>query len=66
MSLQIVIIAVIVVWMSAYIKRIVKLSNTYYNMGLTKALNRDLSGAADALRRSVKFKQKEILMQETF
>lgn len=35
-------------------KKIVRLSNTYYNMGLTKAKNRDLSGAADALRRSVK------------
>ena len=46
-------------------KKIVKLSNTYYNMGLTKALNRDLSGAADALRRSVKL-NKSILMQETF
>ena len=30
-------------------KRIVKLSNTYYNAGLTKAKNRDLSGAADTL-----------------
>lgn len=35
-------------------KKIVRLSNTYYNMGLTKAKNRDLSGAADALRRSLK------------
>ena len=39
-------------------KKIVKLSNTYYNMGLTKALNRDLSGAADALRRSVKLNKR--------
>ena len=31
-------------------KRIVKMSNTYYNMGLAKARNRDLSGAADLLR----------------
>lgn len=39
-------------------KKIVKLSNTYYNMGLTKARNRDLSGAADALRRSVKLNKR--------
>lgn len=41
-------------------KRIVKLSNTYYNAGLTKAKNRDLSGAADALRRSVKLNKRNI------
>ena len=34
-------------------KKIVRLSNTYYNMGLAKARVRDLSGAADILRRSV-------------
>lgn len=41
-------------------KRIVKLSNTYYNAGLTKAKNRDLSGAADMLRRSVKMNKRNI------
>ncbi len=35
-------------------KKIVKMSNTYYNMGLSKAKVRDLSGAADILRRSVR------------
>jgi len=35
-------------------KKIVRLSNTYYNMGLAKAKVRDLSGAADLLRRSVR------------
>lgn len=38
----------------AIYKRIIKLSNTYYNMGLEKAKVRDLSGAADILRRSVR------------
>ena len=33
-------------------KKIVRMSNTYYNMGLAKARVRDLSGAADLLRRS--------------
>lgn len=41
-------------------KRIVMLSNTYYNAGLTKAKNRDLSGAADSLRRSVKLNKRNI------
>ncbi len=41
-------------------KRIVKLSNTYYNAGLTKAKNRDLAGAADTLRRSVKLNKRNI------
>lgn len=41
-------------------KRIVKLSNTYYNAGLTKAKNRDLMGAADTLRRSVKLNKRNI------
>lgn len=41
-------------------KRIVRLSNTYYNAGLTKAKNRDLAGAADALRRSVKLNKRNI------
>lgn len=41
-------------------KKIVKLSNTYYNMGLAKAKNRDLSGAADLLRRSVRIDKNNI------
>ncbi|MCR5737303.1 MAG: tetratricopeptide repeat protein [Eubacterium sp.] len=41
-------------------KRIVRLSNTYYNAGLTKAKNRDLSGAVDSLRRSVKLNKRNI------
>ncbi|MCR5704569.1 MAG: tetratricopeptide repeat protein [Eubacterium sp.] len=41
-------------------KRIVRLSNTYYNAGLTKAKNRDLSGAVDTLRRSVKLNKRNI------
>lgn len=39
-------------------KKIVKMSNTYYNMGLAKAQIRDLSGAADLLRRSVRLYKK--------
>lgn len=34
--------------------KVLKMSNTYYNMGLTKAENRDLQGAAIFLRQSVK------------
>ncbi|MBR2213980.1 MAG: tetratricopeptide repeat protein [Eubacterium sp.] len=41
-------------------KRIVKLSNTYYNAGITKARNRDLAGAADVLRRSVKLNKRNV------
>lgn len=41
-------------------KKIIKLSNTYYNMGLEKAKVRDLSGAADILRRSVRMDKKNI------
>ena len=41
-------------------KRIVKLSNTYYNAGITKAQNRDLAGAADVLRRSVKLNKRNV------
>lgn len=39
-------------------KKVLKLSNTYYNIGLAKAQIRDLSGAADLLRRSIKFNKK--------
>lgn len=41
-------------------KKIVKMSNTYYNMGLAKARVRDLSGAADLLRRSVRIDKKNV------
>lgn len=41
-------------------KKIIKMSNTYYNMGLEKAKVRDLSGAADILRRSVRMDKKNI------
>ncbi|MFQ9933567.1 MAG: tetratricopeptide repeat protein, partial [Lachnospiraceae bacterium] len=44
----------------AVYKKIVRLSNTYYNMGLEKAKIRDLSGAADLLRRSVRMDKKNI------
>jgi len=36
-------------------KKIVRSSEAYYNLGLEKAKNRDLSGAVDCLKRSVKF-----------
>lgn len=41
-------------------KKIVKMSNTYYNMGLAKARVRDLSGAADILRRSVRIDKRNV------
>lgn len=41
-------------------KKIVKLSNAYYNAGLIKAGNRDLSGAADALNRCIKINKRQI------
>ena len=44
----------------AIYKKIVKMSNSYYNMGLAKAKNRDLSGAADLLRRSVRIDKNNI------
>lgn len=39
----------------AVYKKVVKLSNAYYNMGLAKAQIRDLTGACELLRRSVRF-----------
>lgn len=36
-------------------KKIMVCSEAYYNLGLEKAKNRDLSGAVDCLKRSVKF-----------
>lgn len=41
-------------------KKVLRLSNAYYNMGLTKVQVRDLSGAADLLRRSIKFNKRNI------
>lgn len=41
-------------------KKIVRTSNTYYNMGLAKAKVRDLSGAADLLRRSVRIDKNNV------
>lgn len=41
-------------------KKIILMSNTYYNMGLQKAAIRDLSGAAELLRRSVGLYKKNI------
>ncbi len=42
-------------------KKIVKISNTYYNIGLEKAKARDLSGAADILRRSVRIYKQNVM-----
>lgn len=39
-------------------KKIIKLSNRYYNIGLLKAQNRDLSGAAEVLKRSIRLDKK--------
>lgn len=41
-------------------KRALQLSNLYYNQGLDKAEIRDLSGAIDLLRRSLKFNKRNI------
>ena len=38
-----------------HIEKIIRISNTYYNQGLERAKVRDLSGAAESLRRSLKF-----------
>ena len=39
-------------------KKIIRSSEAYYNLGLEKAKNRDLSGAVDCLKRSVKFNKR--------
>lgn len=39
-------------------KKVLSLSNTYYNMGLAKAQIRDLTGACELLRQSVHFNKK--------
>ena len=41
-------------------RKIMLLSNTYYNTGLLKAKNRDLSGAVDILRRSIRLNKNNI------
>ncbi len=41
-------------------RRIVRLSNSYYNMGLQKAAVRDLSGAVEALSRSLELDKRNI------
>ncbi|SKC07315.1 TPR repeat-containing protein [Lachnospiraceae bacterium] len=41
-------------------KRIIRLSNTYYNEGLERARIRDLSGAAECLRQSLKCNKNNI------
>ena len=41
-------------------KKVVKLSNAYYNAGLIKANNRDLAGAADSLNRAIKINKRQI------
>ena len=45
-------------------RRALQLSALYYNQGLDKAEIRDLSGAIDLLRRSLKYN--EIFRRETF
>lgn len=42
----------------AVYKKIIRMSNTYYNMALLRAGNRDLSGAADVLRRSLRLNKR--------
>ena len=42
------------------LQKIVKLSNSYYNAGLLKVSNRDLSGAAEALNRCIKLNKRQI------
>ena len=46
-------------------KKVWQLSNLYYNRGLEKAEIRDLSGAIDLLKRSLKFNKLNIL-DDTF
>ncbi len=42
-------------------KRVVKISNSYYNDGLEKARIRDLSGAIESLKRSLKYYKKNMM-----
>jgi len=41
-------------------KKVVRLSNAYYNAGLVKAQNRDLSGAMETLHRCIKINKRQI------
>ena len=38
-----------------YVKRNHQIANSYYNLGLEKAQIRDLSGAAECLKKSINF-----------
>ena len=42
-------------------KKIMKISNTYYNDGLEKAKVRDLSGAIESLKRSLKYNKRNMM-----
>ena len=42
-------------------QRLIRLSNTYYNMGLEKARARNLSGAVQDLRNSLKLNKAHIM-----
>lgn len=42
-------------------KKIMKISNTYYNDGLEKARIRDLSGAIESLKRSLKYNKRNMM-----
>ena len=42
-------------------KKIMKISNTYYNDGLEKARVRDLSGAIESLKRSLKYNKRNMM-----
>ena len=44
----------------ALYKKIMRISNTFYNEGLEKARVRDLSGAVISLRQSLKFNKNNI------
>ena len=39
-------------------KKIIRMSNSFYNLGLVKAQNRDLSGAAEVLERSLRLNKR--------
>ncbi len=45
----------------AIYKKIMKISNTYYNDGLEKAKVRDLSGAIESLKRSLKYNKRNMM-----
>ncbi len=43
-----------------YIKKIMQTSNAYYNQALSRAGVRDLSGAVESLKKSLRFNKKNI------